>query len=40
MIFAVVVVASAALMLCVGDAVRAAFQDPPLVKPYDPLPHW
>ena len=40
LVVAVVVFAAAALVLGVGDAVRAAFQDPPLIKPYDPLPRW
>ncbi|WP_264177210.1 hypothetical protein [Falsiroseomonas ponticola] len=28
------------LALGVGDVVRAAFQAPPVVKPYDPMPRW
>lgn len=39
-VMAIVVIAAAGLLLGVGDVVRAAFQDPPLVKPYDPLPNW
>jgi len=40
LVVAVVVVAATAVMLGFGDVVRAAFQDPPLIKPYDPLPRW
>lgn len=37
---AVAVVALVAMSLGIGDVVRAAFEAPPAVKPYDPMPRW
>lgn len=37
---AVAVIALVILALGMTDVVRAAFEAPPAVKPYDPMPHW
>jgi hypothetical protein len=40
---AIVAVAVAALLVAalgMGHVVRAAFEAPPAVKPYDPMPRW
>lgn len=37
---AVAIVALVAMSLGIGDVVRAAFEAPPPVKPYDPMPRW
>ncbi len=39
-IVVVAIIAFVVLSLGVGDVVRAAFEAPPAVKPYDPMPHW
>jgi hypothetical protein len=40
MLVVIAIVAAVGLGLGVSDVVRAAFQAPPTIKPYDPLPRW
>ncbi len=39
-VVAVAVVALVVTALGMSDVVRAAFEAPPAVKPYDPMPRW